>query len=263
MLASAFVKVGSKFIDGVESIGAMGILLLRCAAGIATPTVNIHRIIRQIHFIGARSALIIILAGVCTGMVLSLQFYDTLVRLGSVELIGSAVGLSLVRELGPVMTALMATGRAGSAMCAELGIMRGSEQVDALECMGIDPCRFLLVPKLIAGLISLPLLTTLFDLAGIAGGYFVAVSVFGIDAGVFSQGLTNGIEWRDLNTGLVKSVAFGGLLVWICSAKGFLIHRSRDGALGAEGVSRTTTQAVVISSVAVLFSDFMIGAVML
>lgn len=247
----------------ISEMGRLGIFLIRSIAGLMRLPVMFHQILHQINFIGSRSSLIIVLAGIFTGMVLSLQFFDTLVRFGTVEMLGSAVGLSLVRELGPVLTALMATGRTGSAICAELGIMRTTEQIDALECMGIDPYRFLVSPKLVAGILSLPVLTILFDLSGVVGGYFVGVGLLGVGHGVFFQGLMNGLEWSDLNMGLIKSVLFGILIIWICSAKGFLLHCYPEGRMGAEGVSRVTTRAVVISSIMILFGDFLIGSFMI
>ena len=147
----------------IEQSGILGLFLFNCLVRMVTPPLGFKKIIKQIHFIGARSSLVILLAGLFTGMVVALQFYDTLVRFGSVELLGSAVGLSLIRELGPVITALMVTGRVGSAICAEIGIMRISEQIDALECMGIDPYRFLMTSKFWAGLTSVPLLTAFFQ----------------------------------------------------------------------------------------------------
>src|SRR4030066_1012008 len=141
-------------VDSIERIGIAGIFLLTSLARMVTPPFKPVPVIKQIHFIGARSMLVIIVSGVFVGMVIALQFYDTLVRFGSVSLLGSAVGLSLIRELGPVLTALMVIGRAGSAICAEISIMRTENQIDALECMAIDPIRYLIVPRLMAGIIS-------------------------------------------------------------------------------------------------------------
>jgi len=228
-----------------------------------TPPIQVQRITKQIHFMGARSSIVILLAGLFTGMVVALQFYDTLVRFGSVDLLGSAVGLSLIRELGPVITALMFTGRVGSAICAEIGIMRISEQIDALECMGIDPYRFLMTSKFWAGLVSVPLLTALFDVAGIVGGYLVGVVLIGIGQGTYFNGLHNGVEWNDIEMGFIKSLAFGLVIIWICTAKGYLLHLRRTGVFGAEGVSHVTTDAVVFSSVAILLTDYLIGSIML
>ena len=142
-------------------------------------------------------------------------------------------------------------------MCAELGIMRITEQVDALECMAISPYKFLLAPKLIAGLLSVPLLTMVFDVVALFGGYFVGVVMFGVADGSYMNGMTDAVKWEDVRLGLVQSVIFGGLVTLICCAKGFYLHLSKAGSQGAEGVSSVTTDAVVLSSISVLFSDFL------
>jgi len=173
------------------------------------------------------------------------------------------VAISLLRELGPVLAALMVVGRAGSAMCAEIGIMRTSEQIDALECMGVHPYKYLMVPKFIATILSLPLLTCLFDVMGIFGGYFAAVVLFGVNEGSYFQGMYQSVVWVDVEMGLVKSFVFGLIIVWVATSKGFFLHLDRSGAFGAEGVSRVTTQAVVLSSVAILGSNYLISAILL
>lgn len=247
----------------IEQAGLLGLFLGHCLFRMITPPFRFTRIVKQIHFIGARSSIVVLVAGTFTGMVVALQFYDTLIRFGSLELLGSAVALSLIRELGPVFTGLIITGRVGSAICAEIGIMRTSEQIDALECMGIDPYRFLMISKLWAGLISVPLLTAFFDVAGIIGGYLVGVVLLGVGKGTYIQGLSSGIEWNDVAMGLVKSLAFGLVIVWVCAAKGYWLHKQRTGVFGAEGVSRVTTNAVVFSSITILFVDYIVGSIML
>lgn len=256
-------RLGDNALYFIEQAGMMGLFLLETFAKIFTPPYRAYPIIKQLHFIGARSWLVIVVSGTFVGMVVALQFYDTLVRFGSVSLLGSAVGLSLTRELGPVLTALMIIGRAGSAICAEVGIMRSEDQIDALECMSIDPYRYLIAPKLLAGLISVPLLTCIFICVGILGGYFVGVVLFGVGSGAYFQGMAESVLWNDIAMGLVKSLVFGLLIVWIAAGKGFFLHRERDGAFGAEGVSRITTNAVVLSSISVLFADYLISSVML
>ena len=256
-------KLGASVLYYLEQAGLMTILLFVSLFRFFKPPYNFYPVIKQVHFIGARSLLVIVVAGAFVGMVVALQFYDTLVRFGSVSLLGSAVGLSLIRELGPVLTALMVIGRAGSAICAEVGIMRSEEQIDALECMAIDPYKFIIAPKLIAGLVSLPLLTSLFDVVGIFGGYVMGVGLFGVSSGAYFQGMYDTVLWNDIEMGLVKSIVFGLLIVWIASAKGYLLHLDRSGAYGAEGVSRITTNAVVLSSISVLFADYLISSVML
>lgn len=256
-------EFGRQGCDVVKQTGLLGLFLCRCILTMVTPPQHARQIIKQLHFIGVRSMLVIVLAGVFTGMVVALQFYDTLLRFGSLGLIGSAVALSLLRELGPVISALMFTGRVGSAICAEVGMMRISEQIDALECMGIDPYRFLLSAKFWAGIISLPLLTALFDVVGIGGGYLVAVLLLDTGQGNFIQGLYSGVNYNDVVMGLVKSFVFAWIIIWICTAQGFLLHRQRITVYGAEGVSKVTTEAVVFSSMCILCADYLIGALML
>ncbi len=261
-LGKSIEKFGDGALHSVQHAGRMTILLFTALLRFFMPPYKLYPIVKQVHFIGARSVLVIVVAGAFVGMVVALQFYDTLVRFGSVSLLGSAVGLSLIRELGPVLTALMVIGRAGSAICAEVGIMRVEEQIDALECMAIDPAKFLITPKLVAGLISVPLLTSLFDVVGLFGGYLVGVGLFGVSSGAYFQGMYDTVLWNDIEMGLVKSLVFGLLIVWICSSKGYFLHLERQGAYGAEGVSRVTTNAVVLSSIAVLFADYLISSIM-
>jgi phospholipid/cholesterol/gamma-HCH transport system permease protein len=173
------------------------------------------------------------------------------------------VAVSLLRELGPVLTALMVIGRAGSAMCAEIGIMRNSEQIDSLECMAIDPYRFIIVPKFGATIISMPVLTFIFNMVGILGGYVVGVALLGLTSGAYFQGMYQNAVWADVKMGLVKSMVFAVMVVWICTSKGFFLHLDRSGGFGAEGVSRATTNAVVMASVTVLVWDYLISAIML
>lgn len=259
----AIGRIGDYTLYLLEQVGYASIMLYRSLLAMFRPPFNWRAVVKQMHFIGARSLFVIIVAATFTGMVLALQFYNTLDRFGSIDLLGSATALALVRELGPVMTALMVIGRAGSAMCAEIGIMRTSEQIDALECMAIDPHRFLVGPKIIAGILSVPLLTAIFDLVGIWGGYLVGVLIFGLSEGAFFDSMYTGVEWNDVAMGMYKSILFGLIITWVATAKGYFMHLSRGGAFGAEGVSRVTTDAVVLSSIAILFGDYLVGAVML
>jgi phospholipid/cholesterol/gamma-HCH transport system permease protein len=256
-------KLGDEGLYFLEQAGRMGRFLFSCLVSIVRPPYKPALVIRQINFIGARSIFVILFTGAFTGMVLGLQGFYTLRKFGSEGLLGSAVGLSLVRELGPVMAALMVVGRAGSAMCAEVGIMRTSEQIDALECMAIDPYKFPLAPKFVATIISMPLLTFIFNIVGIIGGYLIGVSLMGLNAGAYFQGMYASVGWEDLQMGIVKSFVFGLLIVWIATAKGFFLHLDRSGGFGAEGVSRATTSAVVLSSVSILIWDYLISAILL
>ena len=263
MIIKLFEKTGDSFLYYLEQTGHASVLLYRSLTGIFKQPFELRSVVKQIHFIGVRSLFVIVVAAAFTGMVLALQFYNTLDRFGSIDLLGSATGLALIRELGPVMAALVVVGRAGSAMCSEIGIMRISEQIDALECMAVDPFKFLTAPKIIAGIIAMPILTSIFDVVGIGGGYLVGVGIFGLSEGAYFDSLYKGVEWNDVEMGLYKSLVFGLALTWISTAKGFFLHLDRRGAFGAEGVSRATTEAVVLSFIAVLFADYLIGAVML
>ncbi len=262
-MQAALEKMGDNFLNAMEQAGRMGIFVLACLVSFIKPPYKLQPVIKQLHFIGARSIFVILFTGAFTGMVLSLQGYYTLRKFGSEGLLGSAVALSLIRELGPVLTALMVIGRAGSAITAEIGIMRNSEQIDALECMAIDPYKFLIVPKFIAGIISLPLLTFIFDVVGILGGLIVGVALLGVNEGTYFQGMYASVEWQDIYMGIVKSTIFGFLVIWISAAKGYFLHMERTGGFGAEGVSRNTTSAVVMASVTILVWDYLISAILL
>jgi phospholipid/cholesterol/gamma-HCH transport system permease protein len=214
-------------------------------------------IIKQLHFIGAKSVFVIVLTSAFTGMVLGLQGYYTLTKFGSESMLGSAVALSLIRELGPVLSALMVTGRAGSAITAEIGIKKITEQVDALKTMALEPFKYLVSPKVIAALVAVPLLCAMFDVVGIYGGYLVGVKLLGVNEGAYYHEMYKSVEWKDIYSGIVKSICFGFLISWICCYKGY--HADH----GAEGVSRATTAAVVMSSVSVLVCDYFLTAVLL
>jgi phospholipid/cholesterol/gamma-HCH transport system permease protein len=255
-------NLGAGTLDVLEQTGRTFNLLLLVLWQLLQPPYKFYPIVRQVYFIGARSLTVIIISGLTIGMVIALAFYNILERFGSVNLLGAGVALSVVRELGPVMTALMVVGRAGSAICAELGIMRITEQVDALECMAIHPDKYLVAPRVIAGLLSVPLLTCVFDFVAIFGGYFVGVVMFNVAEGSYMNGMIDAVQWTDIRLGLIKSLIFGVLITLICCAKGYYMHLTKAGSQGAEGVSYMTTDAVVLSSIAVLFSDFIIGALM-
>lgn len=243
-------NVGAVSLFGLRRVGRMGLFLSQTLIYASTPPLKVTQLLNQVRFIGFQSILVIFLTGAFTGMVLGLQGYYTLSRFGSSALLGPMVALSLIRELGPVLSALMVTGRAGSAMTAEIGIMRISEQVDALKLMGLNPFRYLVVPKLLAGIISLPLLTAIFDVVGIFGGYLVGVKLLGVSKGTYFGEMANYVDMKDILGGIYKSLTFGVLISWICCYKGYFT------GFGAEGVSRATTQAVVFSSVLILVWDY-------
>jgi phospholipid/cholesterol/gamma-HCH transport system permease protein len=264
ILLNFFEKLGDIALYYINQAGRMGIFLFNVIVNILKlPYYKVSHITKQIYVIGALSIFVIIFTGAFTGMVLSLQGYNTLKKFSSEGLLGSAVALSLIRELGPVLTALMVTGRAGSAICAEIGIMRNSEQIDALECMAIDPHKYILAPKFMAAIISMPLLTAIFDVVGIFGGYLVGVKLLGLNQGLYFSSMYKDVEFQDIYMGFMKSLFFGLLVVWISAGKGYFVHLERRGGFGAEGVSRVTTNAVVLSSVLVLVFDYFITSVLL
>jgi phospholipid/cholesterol/gamma-HCH transport system permease protein len=256
-------KLGGNTIYYFRDLGRMGVFLLMSLRGIVRRPFRFRALIKEIRLIGAHSTLLIFFTAAFTGMVLGLQGYYTLSKFGSEGMLGSAVALSLVRELGPVLTALMVTGRAGSAMCAELGIMRISEQIDALDCMAIDPFRYVIAPKFIATMISVPLLTLMFDVVGIYGGYLAGVKLLDVNPGAFFAGMEQSVLNQDINLGIIKSVVFALIVVWVCTARGFYVQEIRGAGFGAEGVSRVTTQAVVLSSISILIWDYLLTAVLL
>jgi phospholipid/cholesterol/gamma-HCH transport system permease protein len=256
-------KIGRVGLYYLHDLGRMGLFLLQTLLGIFRRPFRFNALVKQIRLIGANSLPVIVFTGAFTGMVLGLQGYYTLRKFGSESLLGSAVALSLFRELGPVLTALMVTGRAGSAMCAEIGIMRNSEQLDALECMSIDPFRYLISPKFLATLISVPILTLFFDVVGIYGGFLTGVKLLGVNSGAYFSGMETSLVNKDINLGLIKSFSFAAIIVWICTGRGYFVHAIRKAGYGAEGVSRVTTQAVVLSSISVLVWDYLLTAILL
>lgn len=255
-------KLGRAGLGSLESLGRSALFLCFVAGGMLQPPLRWRAVFSQIQVIGAGSFLVIFFTGAFVGMVLGLQGHYTLSKYGSEGALGAAVALSLVRELGPVLTALMVIGRSGSAMCAELGIMRISEQIDALDCMAVNPYRYLVVPKLLAGLISVPLLTAIFNFVGIFGGYMVGIVLLQGNAGAYLASMRSGVMPIDLQMCFIKSVCFAFLLIWICTEHGFWVDR-RPRGFGAEGVSRVTTSAVVTASVAVLVADYVITSLMM
>jgi phospholipid/cholesterol/gamma-HCH transport system permease protein len=254
--------LGASFLDELVYLGRMGLFFVYMMRGMMRPPGKFRAVLKQIHFIGTKSFFVIGFTAAFTGMVLGLQGYYTLSKFGAEGLLGSGVALSLIRELGPVLTALMVTGRAGSAMCAEIGIMRIDEQIDALECMAIDPYAYLITPKLLACLICLPLLTAFCDVLGILGGYLIGVNLLGVSPGAYLDGVQNSVDWKDVYMGIVKSLCFAVLMIWICTYKGFYAGID-EGNFGPEEVSRATTNAVVLSSVAILAGDYVITSILL
>ncbi|MFM8551479.1 MAG: MlaE family ABC transporter permease, partial [Nitrospiraceae bacterium] len=210
-------------------MGRMLLFLTATIAWFARPPFRPFQILRQLHFIGFKSSFVVVLTAAFTGMVLGLQGYYSLRKFGAEAALGSAVALSMIRELGPVLAALMVTARAGSAMTAEIGIMRITEQIDALDTMAINPLQYLVSPKLVAGLIGVPLLVAIFDVVGIYGGYLVGVELLGVNAGSYWSSIESAVEWKDVYGGILKSISFGLIVSWVCCYKGYYTKMSAEG----------------------------------
>jgi len=249
--------IGLWTISQLRTIGHMFVFLLNSFYFIFIPPFKFRLLLRQIRFFGSKSMLVILLTGSFTGMVLALQLFYILRKFGSEALLGAGIALSLIRELGPVLSALMVTGRAGSALTAEIGMMKISEQIDALTAMALNPIRYLIVPNIVAALIVFPLLVAIFDVIGIFGGYLVGVEVLGISSGTYFSLMEDYVVMEDIMVGLYKSVSFGLIVSWICCYKGFYT------GYGAAGVSKSTTEAVVLCSILILIWDYFLGAVLL
>jgi phospholipid/cholesterol/gamma-HCH transport system permease protein len=249
-------RCGKIVIEKIKAFGAVWIFLAEVVFKSLTPPYKFPLIIQQLNAIGFQSLSVIALVGGFTGAVLAVQGEYTLSKFGAEAYTGSAVALSLIRELGPVLTALMVNGRAGSAMTAELGIMKITEQIDALRSMAVDPIRYLMVPRLIAGIISVPLLASIFNIVGIAGGYLVAVGNLGLSSGTFISQMNQAVRDVDIISGIVKATVFGFCISWISCYKGWTC------GFGATGVNRATTSAVVTSSVVILVLDFFLTSIL-
>ncbi len=249
--------IGRWVLTYVTEMGRMLIFVASSFAWLARPPFRLTQIVKQLHFIGYKSTFVVVLTAAFTGMVLALQGYYTLRKFGSEGLLGSAVALSMIRELGPVLAALMVTARAGSAMTAEIGIMRITEQIDALDTMAINPLQYLIAPKLVAGLIGVPLLVAIFDVVGIYGGHLVGVDLLGVNSGSYWNSIESAVEWKDVYGGILKSISFGLIISWVCCYKGFYTRMS------AEGLGTATTEAVVLSSVVILVWDYFLTSVLL
>lgn len=251
-----FYFLGKRTLDVVNNLGAIAIFFTLGLLNIFRSR-QVREIIQQIFYIGARSSNIVMLVGLFTGMVLGLQLYYTLIKFGSQGVLGSVVALTLIRELGPVLTAIMITARVGSAMTAEIGILRISEQIDALYTMRIDPLRYLISPRIAASIISFPLLTAFFDLVGILGGFLTGVVLLGVDRGAYFYRIHTYVKLVDIRGGFIKSLVFAVLVSTICCFQGYFTHLRAD-SYGAKSVSLSTTSAVVLSCVMILISDYVV-----
>ncbi len=248
--------VGKTVLDVTESWGRAWMFLLRTLRAIFTPPFRFYLFLVQLLQIGVNSTLVIGLIGLFTGAVLAVQGEYTLAKFGATAYTGSAVALSLIRELGPVLTALMVIGRAGSAITAEIGIMRITEQIDALRSMAVDRIRYLMAPRLLAGLVAVPMLTAIFIVVGIGGGYVVGVGLLNLSSGTFMSQMVSAVTSTDVISGFVKSLVFGFIFGWVSCYKGYTC------GFGAVGVNKATTQSVVTASVAVLVVDYFLTSVL-
>ena len=261
LLTSPFSFIGRQVIRWVNNLGAATIFLY--LALIKTfRSKQLPKTIQQLYYIGAKSTTIIMLVSLFTGMVLSIQSYHALVKFGAQGAVGTLVSLSLIRELGPVLTAIMITARAGSAMTAEIGIQRISEQIDALKTMRIDPLRYLISPRVIASIISFPILTTVFDLIGMIGGFVSGVLLLGLNSGVYFHSIQANVEMKDISDGLIKAVVFAIIVSTVCCYQGYYSHMRGDSH-GAKAVGFATTSAVVISCVVILVSDYVVTSLLI
>lgn len=243
-------------------LGDIFLFLIEGICQIFTVPKLCQKVLRQVYIIGANSLFVILIIGLFTGMVLGLQGYYVLIKFGSVGFLGATVSLTLIRELGPVLTAIMVIARAGSSMTAEIGVMRITDQIDALEVMDIPSIGYLVSPRIVASLISFPLLTAIFDVIGIIGGYLTGVCLLGVSEGSYFSGVESSAVMSDINEGLIKALTFAVLVSLICCYEGYNAHRRRDGK-GPEAVANATTSAVVISCVLVLIADYVVTSAML
>jgi phospholipid/cholesterol/gamma-HCH transport system permease protein len=258
---SPFRLTGQIVVGWVNDLGAVFIFLALAAFKAFRPR-QISKVIYQIFYIGARSTTIIMLVGLFTGMVLGLQSYYALVKFGAQGALGTLVSLSLIRELGPVLTAIMITARAGSAMTAQIGIQRISDQISALDTMRVDSIRYLISPRITASIISFPILTAVFDMIGIVGGYISGVLLLGANSATYIQRVQSSVDFQDIRDGFIKSLVFSVLVTTICSFEGYFAHMRSDSH-GAEAVGLSTTSAVVISCVMVLISDYVVTSLLI
>jgi phospholipid/cholesterol/gamma-HCH transport system permease protein len=260
MILKLIHYLGAATIEMIQNMGRMFLFLMEAIAVIFIPPFKFGIFLGQVRFIGAKSLTVILLTGAFTGMVLAIQLFYTLRKFGADAVLGPAIAISLIRELGPVLSALMITGRAGSAITAEIGIMRITEQIDALNSMALNPFRYLISPKIAACILVFPLLSAIFDVIGIYGGYIVAVQMLGLGAGTYFSQMQHFVLFEDVCVGIYKSLCFGIIVSWICCYKGY---NTDETGFGAEGVSKATTEAVVMSSILVLISDYIIGTFLL
>ncbi len=253
----AAAQLGRAALGTFERLGRGHLLLLELAIRLPGLLPRFGLVVQQVYAVGVLSLVIILVSGLFVGMVLGLQGYTTLVDFGAEQSLGTVVALTLVRELGPVVTALLFAGRAGSALTAELGLMKATEQLSGMEMMAVDPLKRVLAPRFLAGIISMPLLAAIFSAVGVMGGYAVGVGLLGVDEGAYWSQMQSSVDLHeDIYNGVIKSLVFGVVATWIAVFEGY------DAAPTSEGVSRATTRTVVHTSLAVLGLDFVLTALM-
>ncbi|MEN8129912.1 MAG: lipid asymmetry maintenance ABC transporter permease subunit MlaE [Pseudomonadota bacterium] len=256
-MVSLLRHLGVWALNKFERLGRGHLFLVRVLMSIPAVLLRPSLVIRELFSVGVLSLLIILVSGLFVGMVLGLQGYVTLSKFGAEESLGVAVALSLVRELGPVVSALLFAGRAGSALTAEIGLMKATEQLSGMEMMAVDPLKRVIAPRFLAGNLSMPLLAAIFSAVGVFGGYFVGVGLLGVDAGAFWSQMQSQVDLHeDILNGVIKSLVFGLVATWIAVYEGY------DAVPTPEGVSRATTRTVVNTSLAVLGLDFILTALM-
>lgn len=249
--------LGRSGLDMLEAMGRSGMVLFHALWAWPNVRTSFPLLVKQIYAVGVLSMVIIVVSGLFIGMVLALQGYNILNRYGSEQALGQMVALTLLRELGPVVTALLFAGRAGSALTAEIGLMKTTEQLASMEMIGVDPLRRIVSPRFWAGFICMPTLALIFSSVGVLGAYAVGVLWLGVDGGSFWSNMQGSVEWReDVMNGFIKSVVFGVVVTWIAVFQGY------DTVPTSEGISRATTRTVVYASLAVLGLDFILTAVM-
>jgi phospholipid/cholesterol/gamma-HCH transport system permease protein len=254
---ATFAALGAHVNSSIARLGFASRFFLVMLRVSGASVLRFHLTVREIYFAGVLSLIIIGVSALFVGMVLALQGYDTLVRFGSGEAVGTLVALSLTRELGPVVAALLFASRAGSAITAEIGLMKATEQLSAMEMMAVDPIARVVAPRFWGGVLSMPILAALFSAIGVIGGYLIAVVLIGVDHGAFWSQMQNAVDFRDdVLNGIIKSLVFGVAVTWIAVFEGY------DATPTAEGVSRATTRTVVTSSLAILALDFVLTAFM-
>ena len=257
MLLDKLQSIGHRSLSSLQRLGRGHIFLLQVLPAMEGMLFRPGLLIRQMYSVGVQTLLIIVVAGLFVGMVIALQAYNALVDFGAEDSVSVMVVLSLLRELGPVVTALLFAGRAGSALTAEIGLMKATEQLSGMEMMAVNPIERVVAPRFLAGFISMPLLAAIFSAVGVMGGYLVAVELLGLDAGAFwSQAVAKVDLYHDLANGMIKSAVFGFVVVWIAVFEGY------DCVPTSEGLGRATTRTVVHSSLAVLGLDFVLTALM-